>query len=84
MRKFLLMLPLLGLVAACDQMSTNQQVGTAGGAIVGALVTPGNPIEGAAIGGAIGLAAGSMIGHTTGGRCLYQRPDGTRYTAACR
>lgn len=83
MMKIFLMLPLLGMVAACDTMTPNQQIGTAGGAVVGALVTPGNPVQGAAIGGAVGLIAGSLIGHTSTGQCLYQRRDGTRYTAAC-
>lgn len=83
MRKFFLMLPVLGLVAACDTMTKNQQVGTLGGAVLGAVVTPGNPVEGAAIGGAVGLVAGTLVGHASSGGCLYQRPDGTRYTAAC-
>ena len=88
MNKFLMVLPLLGALAGCDQygnsqLSNNQLGATAGGAAIGAIVTPHNPLQGALIGSAVGLAAGSLMGHTTTGECLYQRPDGTRYTAAC-
>ncbi|MBI1170507.1 hypothetical protein GC209_03820 [bacterium] len=83
MKKILLMLPILGMMAACDTMTPNQQIGTVGGAAVGALVTPNNPVQGAAIGGAVGLLAGTYIGRASNGSCLYQRPDGSRYTAHC-
>ncbi len=87
MRKILMLLPVLGALAACDGtnmgLTNNQVIGTAGGAAIGALVTPVNPIQGAAIGGAVGLAAASLMGHDSTGKCVYQRPDGTRYPAAC-
>jgi YMGG-like Gly-zipper len=83
MMRFLLIVPLVGLVAACDPLQQNQLAGTVGGAAIGALVTPDNPEKGAVIGGAIGLAAGSMIGYTASGQCVYQRADGSRYTGVC-
>ena len=83
MNRILVILPLLGALAGCDQLNSNQVAGTAGGAVLGAVVTPHNPLQGALIGSAVGLAAGSLLGHTSNGQCLYQRPDGTRYTAAC-
>ena len=83
MKKIILMLPLLGMMAACDSLTQKEQIGTAGGAVVGALVTPGNPVAGAAIGGAVGLAGAALIEHASNGRCVYQRPNGSRYTANC-
>lgn len=88
MHKILMVLPLLGALAGCDQYGnsqfSNQQLGaTAGGAALGAIVTPNNRLQGALIGSAVGLAAGSLMGKTSNGQCLYERPDGTRYTANC-
>ncbi len=87
MRKILMGLPVLAALAGCDGtnmgLTNNQMIGTAGGAAIGALVTPVNPIQGAAIGGAVGLAAASLMGKDPKGGCLYQRSDGTRYSAAC-
>lgn len=87
MRNVLFILPLLGALAACDGtnmgLTNNQVLGTAGGAVIGAVVTPGNPIQGAALGGAVGLAAASLLGKDASGGCVYRRSDGTRYTATC-
>ena len=83
MKKLLMILPLLSMAAACDPLQQSQLAGTVGGAAVGALVTPNDPTQGALIGGVVGLAAGSLIGSTASGQCVYQRPDGSRYTAAC-
>ena len=88
MNRILMILPLLGALAGCDQygnsqMSNNQLASTAGGAVLGAVVTPHNPLQGALIGSAVGLAAGSLLSRQSNGECLYQRPDGTRYTSRC-
>lgn len=83
MNRILVILPLLGALAGCDQFTQPQLAGTAGGAVLGAVVTPHNPLQGALIGSAVGLAAGSLMGHTSTGQCIYQRSDGSRYTAAC-
>ncbi|MEO6298816.1 MAG: YMGG-like glycine zipper-containing protein [Paracoccaceae bacterium] len=84
MKKILLILPILSLLGACDQLTTSQQVGALGGAALGAAVSPdGNKVQGAIIGSAVGLAAGSLISHKDNGGCIYQRPDGSRYEAAC-
>jgi YMGG-like Gly-zipper len=83
MTRFLLIVPMMGLVAACDPLQQSQLGGTVGGAAIGALITPENPEKGAVIGGAIGLAAGSMIGYTASGQCVYQRSDGSRYVGVC-
>ena len=89
MRKLLMIAPVLALLAGCEDMSQtgglsqNQLVGTVGGAAIGAVVTPHNPLQGALIGGAVGLVAGTYLGRDTQGHCVYQRPDGSRYLAQC-
>lgn len=83
MRKLYLLVPFVVVLAGCEDMSQQQLLGTTGGAVIGAVVSPSNPVRGALIGGAIGLAAGTYIGRDTDGRCIYQRTDGSRYLAAC-
>ena len=47
-------------------------------------ISVGEVIAGAVIiGGIAGAAAGNYLGRTQAGSCIYQRPDGSRYTAAC-
>lgn len=81
MRKIFLLLPIMGALAGC--VTDQQLYGTGGGAAIGALVTPHNPIQGALLGGAVGLVAGTYLGQDAAGKCIYQRDDGTRYYAAC-
>ncbi len=83
MRKIYLLIPVFAILAGCEDMSQNQLVGTTGGAAIGAIVTPHNPLQGALIGGAVGLVAGTYLGKDAKGNCVYQRPNGTRYQAAC-
>lgn len=83
MRKLYLLVPIAALLAGCEDLSQQQLVGTTGGAAIGAIVTPGNPLQGALIGSAIGLAAGTFMGRDPNGRCIYQRTDGSRYLATC-
>ena len=83
MRKFIILVPIFALLAGCEDLTQQQMVGTTGGAAIGAIVTPHNPLQGALIGGAVGLVAGTYLGRDSTGRCVYQRPDGSRYIAAC-
>ena len=83
MNKIYLLAAFGTLLAGCEDMSQNQVLGTTSGAAIGAIVTPHNPIQGALIGSAIGLAAGTYAGHDASGRCIYRRTDGSRYVAAC-
>lgn len=83
MRKFYLLVPFAILLAGCEDLSQQQLVGTTGGAAIGAIVTPSNPLQGALIGSVIGLAAGTYMGRDPNGRCIYQRTDGSRYFASC-
>ncbi|WP_108483219.1 glycine zipper 2TM domain-containing protein [Oceaniglobus ichthyenteri] len=85
MRRLFFVLPLVGLVAACDTPGQSTLTGAALGAATGAAVSGGNDkVVGALIGGAAGAAAGNYIGRANQpGQCVYQRSDGSRYTAPC-
>tara|TARA_R110002049_G_scaffold117332_3_gene270671 strand:+ start:66311 stop:66565 length:255 start_codon:yes stop_codon:yes gene_type:complete len=83
MKKFLLVIPMIAGLAACD--GTNGALtGAALGAAAGAAVSnDDDKVVGAIIGGAAGAAAGNYIGKTQGGKCVYQNSAGQRYYAAC-
>lgn len=84
MTRLLLALPLLGALAACVTQEQRMLTGAAVGMAAGAAVSSDEDrMKGALIGGAVGLAAGTLIGRDTSGRCVYQRPDGSRYVGAC-
>ena len=85
MNKFLLILPVVASLAACETQEQRQLSGTLAGAAIGASVSSDDDkAKGVIIGGLAGLAAGTLIGgRDTQGRCLYQRPDGSRYYASC-
>ncbi len=85
MNKFLLVLPIVAVLAACETQEQNQIAGTAAGALIGASVSSDDDKgKGILIGGLTGLAAGTLIGgQDAQGRCLYERSNGTRYYAAC-
>lgn len=85
MNRFLMVLPFVGVLAACATQEQNQIAGTLTGAAIGAAVSnDGDKSKGIIIGGLSGLAAGTLIGQRdTQGRCLYERPDGSRYYASC-
>ncbi|WP_299564905.1 glycine zipper 2TM domain-containing protein [uncultured Sulfitobacter sp.] len=84
MKKLIMILPFAGLVAACDTPGQSALTGAALGAATGAAVSgDDDKVVGALIGGAAGAAAGNYIGRTQSGQCVYQNPQGQRYTAAC-
>ena len=92
LKKSLLALPLVALIAGCQGMGGMGMGGTgqstAGGALLGAaagaaIADDGDRFEGAVIGGALGAAAGNLVGRSQNGNCVYQRPDGSRYVATC-
>lgn len=82
MKTIWIMLPMFGLLAACETQQQNTLAGAAAGAAIGATVAD-DDLTGAVIGGVAGAAAGSMIGRNTAGQCLYRRADGSTFTAAC-
>lgn len=85
MKKILLILPLVAGLAACETTEQNQVAGALTGAAIGAAVSnDDDKSKGIIIGGLTGLAAGTLIGQRDSqGRCLYERPDGSRYYASC-
>lgn len=91
MKKLLLALPLVALVAGCNTYNagpnTNATLGggAAGAAIGAAVADDGDRFEGALIGGALGAAAGNLIGRSQNrpGQCVYRNANGQQYYAAC-
>ena len=85
MKIYLLALPLIGLLAACETQDQALLATTATGAILGAAVSSDEDrLTGALIGSAAGLAAGALLlGKNQRGDCIYERPDGSRYSARC-
>lgn len=86
MNKFLMALPLIGALAACEPGNPNQGAltGAALGAATGAAVSSSDDrVAGALIGGAAGAAAGNYIGRASSGQCIYENSQGQRYTADC-
>ena len=89
LKKSLLALPLVALIAGCQGTGMGATGNsTTGGALLGAaagaaIADDGDRFEGAVIGGALGAAAGNLVGRTQTGNCVYQRPDGSRYVATC-
>ncbi|SFT06233.1 YMGG-like Gly-zipper [Sulfitobacter marinus] len=84
MKKFLLILPLVGAVAACETQNQSALTGAAAGAALGAVVSnDSDRAKGAVLGGLAGAAAGGYLGRASNGQCVYQNSAGQRYTAAC-
>ena len=84
MAKMVWMLPVLGLLAACDTMAQRQITGTLGGAALGMAVSGSDDkLTGALVGGGLGLAGATAMGPNAG-NCLYQRADGSQYEAPCQ
>ena len=85
MKKLLLVLPLTLFTAACETEGQRIITGAATGAAIGAAVADDDKrVEGAAIGGTVGIIAGALIGPANqAGKCRYRYPDGREYIADC-
>lgn len=84
MKKLALVIPMIAALGACDTPDGRLAASTAAGAVLGASVSGSNDkAKGAIIGGAAGLAAGTLINRSQTGNCTYQRANGTTYIAAC-
>ncbi|MCV3271660.1 YMGG-like glycine zipper-containing protein [Roseobacter sinensis] len=83
MKKYLVILPLVGAVSACATQDQSTIAGTLGGAAAGYALDDNDRGRGALVGAAAGAIAGNYIGRNASGNCIYQNPDGSRYTAAC-
>ena len=80
MKRTLLALPLIALVAGCATQEQNTIAGAAAGGLVGAAVGDRN---GALIGTAIGAVAGANANTGAKPSCVYTEADGSRYNAPC-
>lgn len=80
MKRILIILPLVGMLAACATQEQETLAGAAAGATAGALI--GNR-EGALIGGLAGAAIGANLNSGAKPSCVYTRPDGSKYNAPC-
>ena len=80
MKKFLVMLAALAMLAGCTTAEKGAVVGGVGGALIGGAV---GDTGGAVAGGLIGAVGGYLIGKTIDGRCRYRDRNGRVYTAAC-
>lgn len=88
MHKILIIAATALSLAACTTTQQGATVGAVGGAVVGAAATGGNVVGtavGAGIGAVAGAAAGDLLGRVEGSnnRCVYVRPNGTRYVDTC-
>ena len=84
MKKLALSLPIIAALAACSTQDGTLAASSLAGAVVGASVSGSDDkAKGAIVGAAAGIAAGTLINRQQNGNCVYQRADGSRYTAAC-
>ena len=87
MRKVLLFIPALAILAGCETLPGDRstQTGAAAGALIGAAVADSDDrLEGAILGGAAGAVAGNLIGRANSpGDCVYEDANGNRYVADC-
>lgn len=84
MKKLLIALPMVAALAACETNDRTLAATTLAGAATGVAVSGDDDrLKGAIIGGAAGAAAGTLVNRNQAGTCVYERPDGSRYTAAC-
>ena len=85
MKKFLLILPALGFLAACDTPTQSAFAGAGAGAAAGALLSSKDDrLAGAAIGSTVGAIAGDYAGRQKQAQnCTYRNSAGQTYMAAC-
>ena len=80
MKKLLIALPFVFLLAGCETPA--QTIG--GGALLGAAVDSGDRVRGAALGAAAGVATAVVLQQLGNNRCVYRdRVTGETWRAAC-
>jgi outer membrane lipoprotein SlyB len=84
MRKLIIAVGLVGILASCTQTERGATIGAASGAVIGGVVS--NSWQGAAIGAAAGGVTGALIGHSheRRGYCIYRDRHGRKFEARCR
>lgn len=82
MKRTLIALTVLAVVAGCTTAENDAAVGAAAGATIGALATgrPGGALVGALAGGAAGVLLGAAARK---GECRYRNSKGRIYIAPC-
>jgi hypothetical protein len=84
MGKFLVLASLVALAACETRTQTVTAAGTTGALIGAAVADDDDRLAGAAIGGAAGIVAGTLIGPSTvSGNCVYRNAAGERLIAPC-
>ena len=82
MRKTIIALAAVGALAGCTTTERDVGVATAGGAVIGGLIT--GDATGAVVGGLAGAAAGVLVRESRNGWCVYRDRYGRMYEARCR
>lgn len=84
MKKYFLFIPLALSLAACETQDQTTLASTAAGAAIGAAVSD-NELQGAAIGGIVGLTAATLLGRSARdpSQCVYQDRYGRQYLGDC-
>ncbi|AYG61022.1 YMGG-like glycine zipper-containing protein [Rhizobium jaguaris] len=84
MKKIILAVALVGVLASCTATEKGTAIGAGSGAVIGGLVS--HSWGGAAIGAVAGGVIGNLIGrsHEHRGYCIYRDRYGRRYEARCR
>ncbi len=84
MTNYFLLIPLALSLAACATQDQTTLASTAAGAAIGATVSD-NELQGAAIGGIVGLAAATLLGRSASNpnKCVYQDAYGRKLVADC-
>lgn len=81
MRKLLVTMGMLVMLAGCTTAEQGAVIGGLGGAAIGGAVT--GRTSGAVAGGLIGAVGGYLIGRTADGRCRYRDRHGRVYISHC-
>jgi hypothetical protein len=82
MKKLILAMFAVSMLAGCTQTEKGAAIGGLGGAAVGAAVS--GDAGGAIVGGLVGATAGALIGNASEpGKCYYRDRYGRRYIANC-
>ncbi|WP_429131006.1 YMGG-like glycine zipper-containing protein [Ensifer sp. 4252] len=84
MRKLIIAVGMVGILASCTQTERGTAIGAGTGAIIGGVVS--DSWGGAAIGAVAGGIMGNLIGRSREreGYCIYRDRYGRRFEARCR
>ena len=81
MRKLVVTIAMLAMLAGCTTAERGAVIGGLGGAAIGGAIS--GDAGGAVAGGLIGAVGGYLIGRTADGRCRYRDRHGRVYISHC-